>query len=116
MEIVRKETDQRMSSIVIHNGTAYFCGQVAKDNTKDITEQTKTTLEEIDDLLASINADRTHILSTTIYLKDMKDYDAMNKVWDNWVPKGHAPARACVQAQMAEAEYLIEMSVIAAVN
>jgi enamine deaminase RidA (YjgF/YER057c/UK114 family) len=45
----------------------------------------------------------------------MNDYDAMNAVWDAWVPQGHAPARACVQAAIAEPEYLVEVSVIAAV-
>ncbi|MFW5887448.1 MAG: RidA family protein [Bacteriovoracia bacterium] len=116
MPIIRKETKQRMSRIVVHNGTAYFCGQVAKDTTQGIQEQTKTTLEKIDELLASINIDKTHLLSTTIYLKDMKDFQAMNEVWDSWVPQGHAPARACVQAAMAREEILVEMSVVAAVE
>lgn len=115
MEIIRKETKKRMSRIVIHNSTAYFCGQVAKDTTQDIKGQTLTTLEKIDELLESINIDRTKILSTTVYIKDMKDFKAMNEVWDNWVPEGAAPARACVQASMAREEILVEMTVTAAV-
>jgi enamine deaminase RidA (YjgF/YER057c/UK114 family) len=54
------------------------------------------------------------MLSATIYIKDMQDFQAMNMVWDNWVPEGHAPARACVQASMARPELLVEISVIAA--
>ena len=114
MDIIRKETKQRMSRTVIHNGTVYFCGQVAKDTTKGIKEQTETTLEKIDELLTSNGIDRTKILSTTIYIKDMKDFSGMNEVWDNWVPEGHAPARACVQASMAREDILVELSVIAA--
>jgi len=45
MSIKRLETKQRMSRAVIHNGTVYFCGQVAKDYDADITGQTRTTLE-----------------------------------------------------------------------
>jgi len=54
------------------------------------------------------------MLSATIYIKDMADFKAMNAVWDDWVPEGHAPARACVQASMARPELLVEISVVAA--
>lgn len=92
-----------------------MCGQVATDKFADITTQTTTMLEEVDKLLLQAGSQRDHILSATIYLKDMQDYDAMNKVWDSWLPEGHAPARACVQAAIAEPEYLVEVSVIAAI-
>lgn len=113
--IERKETKQRMSRAVIHNNTVYFCGQVAKDSTKGIKEQTETMLEKIDDLLASVGSSREKLLSATIYVKTMDDFAGMNEVWDAWVPEGHAPARACVQAAMAREELLVEISVIAAV-
>jgi enamine deaminase RidA (YjgF/YER057c/UK114 family) len=44
----------------------------------------------------------------------MQDFTTMNSVWDNWVPEGYAPARACVQASMARPELLVEISVVAA--
>ncbi|GGP61783.1 hypothetical protein GCM10009347_29980 [Shewanella algicola] len=114
MTITRLDVGTRMSSIVIHNNTVYLCGQVAKDKFSNIETQTSTMLNEVDALLAQAGSNREHILSTTIYLKDMGDYDAMNQVWDQWLPQGHAPARACVQAAIAEPEYLVEISVIAA--
>ncbi len=40
----------------------------------------------------------------------------MNAVWDSWVAPGFAPARACVEAQMARPELKVEMSVVAAIN
>jgi len=46
----------------------------------------------------------------------MADFEALNEVWDNWVPAGEAPARACVQAQMASPELLVEISVVAATD
>jgi enamine deaminase RidA (YjgF/YER057c/UK114 family) len=112
--IHRVETKQRMSRIVIHQGTVYLCGQVAADATKDIEEQTQTMLDKVDTLLLEAGSDRQHILSATIYIKDMQDFSAMNKVWDEWVPSSYAPARACVQAAMARPALLVEISVIAA--
>lgn len=114
MEIKRQETKKRMSRAVIHNGTVYFCGQVAKDTTKGIKEQTATTLEKVDELLESVGSDRTKLLSTQIFIKDMVDFKDMNEVWDEWVPEGHAPARACVQASAAREDILVEICVIAA--
>ncbi len=116
MSIQRQETKQRMSRVVIHNDTIYLCGQVAKDSSQGVTEQTATMLEKVDDLLLQSGSDREHLLSATIYVRDMKDFAAMNDVWDAWVPEGHAPARACVEARMARAELLVEISVVAAVR
>lgn len=114
MSIERLETGQRMSRIVKHNGTIYLCGQVAADADKDITEQTQTMLDKVETLLEQAGSDKEHLLSATIYVRDMKDFAAMNTVWDAWVSKGHAPARACVEARMARPELLVEISVIAA--
>lgn len=116
MAIVRKETKERMSRIVIHNDTIYLCGQVAEDSTKGIQEQTRTMLAKVDGLLKDAGSDREHILSATIYIKSMESFAEMNDVWDSWVPKGHAPARACVEAGMAREELLVEITVIAAVK
>jgi enamine deaminase RidA (YjgF/YER057c/UK114 family) len=112
--IERKETKQRMSRIVIHQGIIYLCGQVCGDATQGIEHQTQTMLDKVGKLLLDAGSDRQHMLSATIYLKDMQDFSVMNTVWDNWVPEGYAPARACVQASMARPELLVEISVIAA--
>ena len=114
MTIERIETKQRMSRIVKHNGVVYLCGQVCADATKGITEQTQTMLDKVDNLLLQAGSDRKHILSATIYIKDMSYFAQMNEVWDNWVPEGYAPARACVTANMAREELLVEISVVAA--
>lgn len=112
--IERMETAQRMSRIVKHNGTIYLCGQVCKDSNLGIKEQTESMLEKVDGLLEQAGSSRQHLLSATIYIKDMQYFAQMNEVWDNWVPPGHAPARACVEAKMARDELLVEISVIAA--
>ena len=115
MEIQRFETKARMSRAVVHNNTVYLCGQVAKDASKGIAEQTATTLEKVEELLESVGSHKDKILSTTVYIRDMNEFADMNAVWDNWVTPGMAPARACVQASMARAEIRVEISIIAAV-
>ncbi|GAB3475162.1 RidA family protein [Marinomonas epiphytica] len=114
MAIERLEVGQRMSRIVKHNGTIYLCGQVAADANAGIEEQTSTMLAKVEALLDQAGSDKEHILSATIYVRDMKDFSAMNAVWDAWVPEGFAPARACVEARMARPELLVEISVVAA--
>ena len=112
--IERLQTGQRMSRIVKHNGTIYLCGQVCKDANEGIKEQTSSMLEKVEDLLLEAGSGKEHILSATIYIKDMQYFAEMNEVWDNWVPEGHAPARACVTASMAREALLVEISVVAA--
>ncbi|MBA6253966.1 MAG: enamine deaminase RidA (YjgF/YER057c/UK114 family) [Colwellia sp.] len=114
MTIIRQETKTRMSRIVKHNGVIYLCGQVCKDASQGIEEQTRSMLDKVDELLEQAGSDNKHILSATIYIKDMNDFSKMNEIWDNWIPQGFAPARACVKASMARNELLIEISVIAA--
>ncbi|OEF06168.1 RidA family protein [Vibrio genomosp. F10] len=112
--IERQHTKQRMSRIVKHNGTIYLCGQVCADAEKGIKEQTQTMLDKVETLLLEAGSDKEHMLSATIYLKDMRDFKEMNEVWDAWVPEGQAPARACVTGDMAREALLVEISVIAA--
>jgi enamine deaminase RidA (YjgF/YER057c/UK114 family) len=114
MDIERHDQTPRMSRIVVHGDTIYLCGQTAKDRTADIQGQTATTLEKIEELLATVGSDKTRILSVTIYLSSIGHFAAMNEVWDAWVALGHQPARACVEARMAHPDLLVEMSVVAA--
>ena len=114
MNIGRHQTNERTSTVVVPNNVAYLCGQVAADAEADIIEQTQTMLAKVDELLMSVGSDSTRMLTATIYLKSMDDFAAMNLVWNAWVPSGHAPARACVQAAMARPALLVEISVTAA--
>ena len=114
MTIERIESNDRMSKVVKHNGTLYLCGQTASAPEWDITEQTQRCLDKIETLLTENGSDRNKLLSVTIYVRDMKDFAAMNAVWDAWVADFEKPARACVEARMARPELLVEFSVIAA--
>jgi len=110
--IERQETGQRMSKIVKHNGTVYLCGQVGSGDT--VTEQTQDCLARVDALLEQAGSSRDQILQAIIWVSDMAHFAEMNAVWDAWVPKGHAPARACGEAKLARPELKVEVIVTAA--
>ena len=107
--IERIETGVRSSKIVKHNGIAYLTGQVAEGET--IQEQVQTCLQNIDALLEKAGSSRERMLRVTIWLADMSDFAGLNEVWNDWVPEGHAPARACGQAKLAREELKVEFIV-----
>jgi enamine deaminase RidA (YjgF/YER057c/UK114 family) len=113
MTIKRIKTGPRMSQAVIHNKTVYLAGQVAAG--ASVAIQTREILAAIDALLAEANTDKSRLLSATIWLTDMATFGEMNAVWQAWVVEGETPARATVvSAQLASAEYRIEIAVVAA--
>lgn len=114
MSIQRYHVGPRLSDMVTHGQTIYLAGQVADDTSADIGGQTKQVLAAIDKLLVEAGSDKTKILSVTIYIADMADFAGMNSIWESWVPAGHTPARATVEAKMAKPAYKVEMQVIAA--
>lgn len=115
MTIERKEVGPRMSQIVVHGNTVYLAGVVARENTgKSVADQTKEILATIDSYLAQAGTDKTKILSANIWLADIGTFAEMNSVWDAWVPQGHTPARATVEAKLATPAHKVEIMVVAA--
>ncbi|MCG9727694.1 RidA family protein [Vibrio brasiliensis] len=114
-QVQRQYTNQRMSKVVIHNETVYLCGQVGVKGTS-VAEQTAEALQRVENLLIEAGSDREHVLQTTVWLADMKDFDEMNQVWDQWFKPGFAPARACGEAKLASPELKVELLVTAAVK
>ncbi|MGE5489817.1 MAG: RidA family protein [Actinomycetota bacterium] len=113
MPIQRFGTTRRYSDAVVHNGTAYIV-EVPSNLDGDITAQTENMLASVERLLIQVGSDKLRLLQATIYLADMTDYDAMNQVWDAWVPEGTAPVRACVQAKLANPGFRVEIALTAA--
>ncbi|GAB2180597.1 RidA family protein [Denitratisoma sp. agr-D3] len=115
MSIQRHGTTARYSDSVVHNGTVYLV-EVPATLDADITVQTREVLASIERLLTQAGSDKSRLLMATIYLRDMADYGAMNAVWDNWLPAGTAPARACIEARLANPGYRVEIVLTAAVQ
>jgi enamine deaminase RidA (YjgF/YER057c/UK114 family) len=115
MAIKRFETGTRLSMAVAHGNTVYLAGVVPDDYSLDAKGQTEQILAKIDKLLTAAGSDKTKMLSATIWLTDMRDFADMNSVWDKWVPKGCAPARACVESRLAVPTIKVEIRIVAAI-
>ena len=114
MAIQRLHVGPRLSQVAIHGDTVYTAGIVADDTNADVAGQTGQILDKIDRYLKEAGTDKTRILTATIWLASIKDFAEMNSVWDQWVPKGNTPARACVESKLASPQYRVEIRVIAA--
>jgi enamine deaminase RidA (YjgF/YER057c/UK114 family) len=114
MSIIRHESESILSSAVEHGNTIYLAGVVAEDLTKDAKGQTGEVLDEIDRLLARAGSDKSKILSAMIWVTDIRNRAALNEVWSAWIDPKNLPARACVEAKLADPRALVEIMVIAA--
>ena len=104
----------RWSDAVIVGDLIFLAGHTAEQTRgQSVKVQTEEVLLSLDDTLAQAGASKNNLVSVTIYLADMAGFGAMNEAWDAWVAKGHAPARATVEARLAYPDLLVEMTAIA---
>ncbi len=113
MTIARHDQTAILSQAVEHGDTVYLAGVLAKDLSKDIKGQTKEVLDEIDRLLAKCGSSKSKVLQCHIWVTDIRNRAPMNEVWTEWVDKNNLPARACVEARLADPKALVEIMVIA---
>ncbi|KAJ3010948.1 UNVERIFIED_CONTAM: hypothetical protein HDU68_001886 [Siphonaria sp. JEL0065] len=106
---------RRYASAVVHNGTINLV-EVADDETLDFAGQVAQILAQVEKTLASASSDKHHLLQVLIYVKHLSDVPKLNEIWDAWVPEGHAPVRACVQANLVNEKFLVEFVVTAAIK
>jgi enamine deaminase RidA (YjgF/YER057c/UK114 family) len=112
--IQRFQKGARMSQAVVHAGTVYIAGKVARDSKGSLEAQTQDVLDQIDALLTEAGSAKSKLLAVNIYLPAIADFDAMNVVYDGWVDKENPPVRACVEARLADPDLRIEITAIAA--
>ena len=114
MSITRHDPSAILSHAVVHGNTVYLAGVVAKNLDADVKGQTREILGEIDRLLAKCGSGKSKVLSATIWVTDIRNRAPMNEVWTAWVDAKNLPARACVEAKLADPKALVEIMVVAA--
>ena len=114
MSIARHDSSSILSQAVEHGNTVYLAGVVAKGLDKDIKGQTKEVLDEVDRLLGKCGSHKSKLLQAQIWVTDIRNRAPMNEVWSAWVDAKNLPARACVEAKLADPRALVEIMVIAA--
>jgi len=101
-------------------GFLFVSGQVALDPKTgellgaDIRLQTERVLENLKGILEAGGANLDHVVKTTVFLKDMNDFAAMNEVYGRYFPSA-PPARATVQVSRLPKDALVEIEVVATV-
>jgi enamine deaminase RidA (YjgF/YER057c/UK114 family) len=120
MEIKRFDITQppgpRMSRCIVRGDTVYVCGITRPDSASDIKGQTKAVLAAIEKYLDMAGTNKSKLLTAQFWIKEMKDFNDMNSVWNDWVDPENPPVRACVRADMTRPETLIEIMVTAALK
>jgi 2-iminobutanoate/2-iminopropanoate deaminase len=106
-------------SHAIKAGDFVFCaGQTARDPITnkliegDVAAQTDRVLKNISAVLAAAGTDMSHVVKTTVYLKNMSDFNAMNEVYAKYF-KDAPPARATVGVAALPLDALVEIEVVA---
>ncbi len=113
--ISRYQKGSRMSQAVAYAGIVYVAGQVADNRKGSIEEQTLDVLEKIGALLKEAGTDKSKLLAVNVFLPAIADFDAMNSVYDTWIDPANPPARACVEARLADPDLRVEMTAVAAI-
>lgn len=106
------------SQAIKSNGFVFVSGQVALDPGTgefvgtEVREQTARVMENLKAILEAAGASFTHVVKTTVYLKDMNDFAAMNEVYARYFTAA-PPARSTVQAARLPKDALVEIDVVA---
>lgn len=106
------------SQAVIANGLVFLSGQVAIDPKTNqfaggsVEEQTQGALNNLSAVLQSIGSSLEKALKATVYLKNMSDFEIMNKVYGEYFP-GHKPARTTIEVARLPKDALVEIDLIA---
>ncbi len=114
MTLKRHESKGILSKVVEANGFVWTAGITPDDTSKDVTDQSRQVLKEIDRLLKLAGTDKSKVISATIWVPDIRLRDKMNIAWNEWTGGQNLPGRACIEAKLADPLILVEIAVVAA--
>jgi 2-iminobutanoate/2-iminopropanoate deaminase len=107
---------------IVANNLVYTSGQIALDaktgNAVDagISEQTRIVLTQLKTILEEAGSSLENVIKTTVFLKDMNDFVAMNAVYSEFFQAQTAPARSTIQIARLPKDVLVEIEAVAAVK
>ena len=106
------------SQAVVANGFVFTAGQVAFHPSSmqivegDVAAQTERVMENLQAILRAAGSDLSAVVKTTVFLRDMNDFAAMNEVYARWFGE-HKPARSTVQAARLPRDVAVEIEAVA---
>lgn len=107
------------SQAIIAGDFIFVSGQIGinpKDNSinyENIEKEAKQVLENLENILKSIDLDFSSVVKTEIFIKDMKNFNAINRVYESFFKFDPKPARSTVEVSNLPKEVNIEISLIA---
>ena len=123
-EIITNEAPSAIgpySQGIVAGPFVYSSGQIPADpKTGEITggikEQTTQSLNNLKAVIESGGSDMQHVVKTTVFLKNMDDFAAMNEVYASFFNEGIKPARSAVQVAKLPKDVLVEIEAVALVK
>ena len=109
------------SQAVVHGGLVYTAGQIPLDPSTgelvegDIASQTERVIQNLEGVLQAAGSSLSAVLKTTVFLRDMGDFAAMNEVYARFFGD-HKPARSTVQAARLPRDCGVEIECVAALT
>jgi len=106
------------SQAIKSNGFLFVSGQIALDPQSgefvgtDVRQQTERVLENLKAILEAAGSSLKHVVKTTVFLKDMNDFPAMNETYARYF-NTTPPARSTIQAARLPKDALVEIDVVA---
>ncbi len=113
MPVTRHIQTPIMNRLVEAGGLVFIGGTTADDKGADITGQTEQILAKLDDFLAQIGSDRSHVVQAAIYMTDLSMKADLNAVWTKYFEPQNLPARAAVGVALATGT-LVEITFVVA--
>jgi 2-iminobutanoate/2-iminopropanoate deaminase len=109
-------------AIVASGQMIFVAGQIAIDPrlgdivyTDDVAKQTERVMENLQAILTAAGATFKDVVKTSVFLKNMNDFAAMNAVYAKYFDEETAPARACVEVARLPKDVLVEIDCIAVI-
>jgi len=107
-------------AVAVQGQLLFTAGQIALDpKTEQIVgasaaEQTKQVCENLKAILTASHSDFAHVVKTTVFLKNMNDFAAMNEVYGKYFGEA-SPARSTVEVARLPKDVMVEIEVIAVI-
>ena len=105
------------SQAVKVNGMLFVSGQLGLDPKSgnllsDVESQVRQALKNLKAILESADSSLDSVVKTTVFLKDMNDFNSMNRIYAEYFPK-NAPARCCIEVNKLPKDAKVEIEAIA---
>ena len=106
-------TAQQVGNFLFVSGQIAINRQTGVLNNENIETETRVVLDNIMNILRQANYDSTDVITTTVYLREIGDYQRMNLIYGGYFQEGRYPVRTTVQVAALPREARVEISAIA---